>query len=102
MAALYSTGQPAGDLRQRKAELFAALRTQYQQRKGEWGGVHDHDGWFARPLNNAHLNTVATYYDLVPAFQRRLAANNGDLEKFFREMKGLARLSKAERQRRLE
>ena len=99
---LYTSGQSAVELKRRKAEIFTALRTRYEQRQGAWAGTRDYDEWFALPLNNARLNTVATYYDLVPAFQRRLAANDGDLEKFFREIKALAKLAKAERHRRLE
>jgi len=45
---------------------------------------------------------VATYYDLVPAFERLLQANGGDLEKFYSAARTLAKLPKAERQRRLK
>jgi predicted aminopeptidase len=52
-------------------------------------------------LNNAQLNSVATYYDLVPEFERLLAASDGDLERFYAVVTRLAKLPKAERQRRL-
>ena len=102
LESLYRTGKPAAELKERKAVILAGLRVRHQQRKGEWGGANDYDGWFAPPLNNARLNTVATYYDLVPAFQRRLAANGGNLEKFFREIKTLAKLPKARRHHQLD
>ena len=102
LESLYTSGQSAGELKQGKARNFATLRARYQQLKAGWAGGSHYDEWFAQPLNNARLNTWATYYDLVPAFQRRLAANGGDLEAFFRATKALAKLPKAERHRRLE
>ncbi|MFM1768028.1 MAG: hypothetical protein RJA22_557 [Verrucomicrobiota bacterium] len=92
----------AGDLRRRKAALFADLRRDYEALKErEWGGAAEYDGWFRRPLNNALLHTVDTYHTLVPAFRRRLADRAGDWEGFFREMAELGRLSRKERHRRL-
>jgi predicted aminopeptidase len=56
---------------------------------------------FEGPPNNALLAAFATYSRLVPAFERLLAENGGDLEKFYAAVKALARLDKAERDRRL-
>ncbi len=96
-------------MRQQKERVIAGLRRDYKQLKAQWGGYAGYDDWFAQPLNNAQqslnnaqLNTVATYYDLVPAFDSLLRANDGDLEKFYREVRKLAKLSKEERHRRLQ
>ena len=67
----------------RSSNCSTSLRGDYAQLKAQWGGSNDYDGWFARPLNNAQLNSVAAYYDLVPCFERLLAQNGGDLEKFY-------------------
>jgi predicted aminopeptidase len=40
---------------------------------------------------------VATYYDLVPAFQQLLQENNGDLERFYKQVRSLSKLPKDER-----
>lgn len=88
-------------LRREKHRIQDELRSQYQKLKVEWGGYAGYDEWFAGGLNNAQLNSVATYYDLVPAFERLLAARNGDLEQFYAEVGKLAKLRKAERHRRL-
>jgi len=40
------------------------------------------DRWFSEPINNAKLTTIATYYDLVPAFQAMLKAQGGILRNF--------------------
>jgi predicted aminopeptidase len=47
------------------------------------------------------LNTVATYHDWVPAFQRFLRDGGGNLEAFYRQAKALAKRPKTERDRRL-
>jgi predicted aminopeptidase len=88
---------PVEQLRQEKQHIQGDLRRDYEQLKAEWRGYTGYDEWFAGSLNNAQLNSVATYYDLVPAFERLLAANNGDMEKFYAAVKRLARLPKAER-----
>ena len=87
--------------RAEKAARLARLRANYEQLKTSWGGYGGYDAWFQRPLNNARLNTVATYYTMVPAFQRMLANHNGDLQKFYAEAKATAALPKEKRQERM-
>jgi predicted aminopeptidase len=84
--------------RARKAEVIATLRADYMKLKTSWGGYSGYDNWFKRPINNAQLNTVATYQTLAPAFQQLLAQNGGDLQKFYADAKALANLSKEQRQ----
>ena len=90
------------ELRRQKQQLLDQLRSDYAQLKAQWGGTNEYDGWFARPINNAQLNSVATYYDLIPCFQRLLAQNSGDLEKFYQACSRLAKESKEERHRQLQ
>jgi predicted aminopeptidase len=87
--------------RQQKQALFDQLRREYTQLKVHWGGDTDYDKWFARPLNNAQLNSVAAYYDLVPGFEQLLKLNGGDLAKFYEAADKLAHEPKAEREQRL-
>ena len=96
------SGVPRAELRRRKADLLDQLRRDYVTLKAEWGGNDEYDAWFAGPLNNAVLNSVATYYDLVPGFERMLADAGGDLNEFYRAVERLARLPEAERHHRLE
>lgn len=93
---------PVEDLRRQKQQVLDRLRAEYAQLKAQWGGNSDYDGWFARPLNNAQLNSVATYYDLASSFERLLALNGGDLEKFYAAVARLAREPKAARHRLLQ
>jgi predicted aminopeptidase len=101
LKAIYQSAQADEAKRSAKAETIEALRRDYQALKAEWGGYSGYDRWFSRPLNNAQLNTVATYHDLVPAFEQLLAAHGGDLVSFYREVERLKKLSKEERLQRL-
>jgi len=92
----------AAEMRRRKQDVFETLRRDYEALKSTWGGATDYEGWFKRPLNNARLNDVDTYYRLVPSFHALLRSCDGDLEKFFREAKALGKLPKLERHRVLD
>jgi len=93
---------PLDELRRQKQQVIARLRAEYARLKAQWGGNTDYDSWFAGPLNNAQLNSVAAYYDLVPCFERLLAQNEGDLEKFYEACARLAKQPLEERHRRLQ
>jgi predicted aminopeptidase len=57
--------------------------------------------WIAGGLNNAHLASVATYYDCVPGFERLLGIDGGDLPRFYSAVRELARKPRAERHAQL-
>jgi predicted aminopeptidase len=84
-----------------KQEILEQLRRDYAALKESWHGNTDFDAWFKTQLNNARLNTVDTYYQLVPAFRTLLQAKGGDLEAFFKEVHALSKLRKSERRARL-
>lgn len=88
---------PREELRREKQAVLEHLRLRYAQLKAHWGGNTDYDAWFASSLNNAQLNSIATYYDLVPGFKQLLALNGGDLGKFYEAADKLAHEPKAER-----
>ncbi|HTO49457.1 MAG TPA: aminopeptidase [Burkholderiales bacterium] len=96
-------GEPLSDDAKRagKAKLFAELDADYRELKTNgWNGFAGYDRFFVG-LNNAHLASVATYEELVPAFHALLAREGGDLPKFYAAVKELARLDKPERDRAL-
>jgi len=78
--------------RQRKAELIEQMCADHKKIKAQWGGASPYDGWFAAPINNAKLSTVATYYELVPTFHAVLAASGNDLERFFKTVENISKL----------
>ena len=96
-----SNDSPAA-LRHDKLLAIEELRQEYARIKQEdWGGYSGYDGWFKRPINNAQLNTIATYHRFVPSFRALLHNNAGDLQKFYRQVESFGKLPKKERHRRL-
>jgi len=102
LQALYDTTNLPDTVKlSRKQDIIAQLRARHSGLKASWGGQSPYDGWFAEPINNAKLNTVSAYYDLVPAFDALLRANGGDLERFYHAVAQLAKLPLPERHRQL-
>jgi predicted aminopeptidase len=84
-----------------KARLFQELKDEYQVLKGSWGGYSGYDRFFEQPLSNAHLASIATYEDFVPAF-RALLKKEGSFPRFYKEVKRLAELDRDDRHRILK
>ena len=99
---LYQGEGSEQNLRIKKQALQEELRSSYEALKQDWGGVGAYDGWFAGPLNNAQLSTVASYNDLVPAFQALLDQVGGDLHVFYTRVQELSELDATERQMQLD
>ncbi len=99
---LFSAPLSVAQKRAGKARIFRQMREDYQQLKITWGGFSRYDQWFEQDLSNAHLASVAVYTQLVPAFQRLLAENNGDLRRFYRAVKKLGSLPDEVRLARLD
>lgn len=87
--------------RSAREAAYVALRQDYAGLKAAWGGHGGYDAWVAT-VNNAKLNSVATYYDLVPALQALLRASGNDMARFLASCRDLARLDVAARRERLE
>ncbi len=90
LAAVYREPGDAPAKRAAKRQVFEQLKHAYAELKDQWGGYGGYDGWMNRPLNNAHLSLVATYNDLIPAFEALLQREGGDLTRFYSAAKGLA------------
>lgn len=93
---LYRGELPAGARRVEKNRVFGRLKFEYQGLRSDWGGYRGYDDWFAKPLNNASLASVATYRDCVPGLARELAAA-GTLSTFYARAAELARMAQARR-----
>jgi predicted aminopeptidase len=103
LEAVYGDGRwPDSEKLRRKEEIIERLRARYAAVKQTWGGETGYDEWFAEPINNAKLNTVSAYYDLVPAFQGLLRAQGGDLEKFYGAVAALGKLPAEKRHQALQ
>jgi predicted aminopeptidase len=84
-----------------KARAFQQLQNDYQVLKTSWGGFTGYDRFFAEPLSNAHLASIATYNEFIPAF-RALLAREKTFPRFYAAARALAELDKDERDRRLK
>lgn len=80
---LYTSEEQEPNLRESKRVLYANLKLEYESLKDSWEGYDGYDAWFGRDLNNAQLNTVATYFNWVPAFNALLTEEKNDLENFY-------------------
>ena len=81
-----------------KAAAFEALREAYDAQKAAAGGGVSFDRWFAGGVNNAGIAAMGLYADRVPQFTAILAAENGDLPRFYARVKALAALPPGERE----
>ena len=64
-------------------------------------GHQYYESWLKEGLNNAHLASVATYYQCVPGFQRLLAEQGGDLVRFYAAAREVGKLPRGERHAQL-
>ncbi len=95
--ALYRSGQSDADKRESKAAVMRELRAEYATLKAErWAGFSGYDGWFDR-ANNAAFGVLSAYNGLVPEFERLFERQGRDFERFYAEVRRLAKLPKAER-----
>ncbi len=97
---LYARPLSATVMRTAKQEILAELTGNALELEQRWGG----DGitrWLERGVNNARLASLATYRDLLPAFEGLLASKHGDLPGFYTAASELAALPEAERLVRL-
>ena len=67
-------------------------RGEFERLRADYGAI------VPAEANNAFLVSIALYTELVPAFERLLAASGGDLAGFYRQAGKLGALPKDERQ----
>jgi len=98
---VFDSSASDAEKRSAKAQVFAQLQSEFAKLKATGNGYSRYDRWFAQHLNNAHLASVATYTQLVPAFQALLARQHGDMDKFYAAVKEIGKLPEAQRAARL-
>ena len=93
LAAFYgaSESMPPAERRQRKQELLASVTAEVRGLEQQLGVKTGYDAWLDAGLNNAHLASIATYYDCVPGFERLLAEQHDDLPAYYAAVRKLAR-----------
>ncbi len=87
--------------RERLASIYAAGGTKQalqEHKRGEFDRLRaDYPGVVPAEPNNAFLVSIALYTEMVPAFERLLAACNGDLGEFYRRASSIGALPKGDR-----
>ncbi|SFM32475.1 aminopeptidase [Rugamonas rubra] len=101
LAANYARKASDRHKREEKARVFAALKADYQKLKTSWGGYAGYDRWFAEPLTNAHLSSVATYNDFLPGF-RLLLEKERTFVRFYAAVQQMANLDAGQRRQQLQ
>jgi len=94
---VYASALPEADKLREKAATFAALRAGYDRLTAQWGSLPGYERWFANGANNAGLAAGALYADRVAVFQALLAAEQGDLPRFYARVRTLAAMPRADR-----
>ena len=93
--------RPINELREAKAKVIEQLRANYHALRERLPHFPDYDAWMTAPINNAKLNTIDTYYQLVPSFEARLLTLNGNLTAFYENIASTRNLTQADRRRGL-
>jgi len=101
LAEIYASAASDERKRAAKAEVFGALAIEYGDLKKSWSGFKGYDRWLGEQANNASLASIAVYTQQVPKFQALLAKLEGDLPRFYVQVRELADLPKNERSARL-
>jgi predicted aminopeptidase len=92
-----STAMPTPQRRQKKQEFLKGLGDAVRELEHQFGVRTGYDAWIEAGLNNAHLASIATYYDCVPGFEKLLAAQHDDLSAYYEAVRRLAHRPAAER-----
>ena len=98
---LYAEKHDQKTMSDKKQGIIKSMHVDYQQLKQKWQGYKGYDRWMSKEINNARLALVATYYDLVPAFERMLQKQNFVLESFYQEVRKIGELEKKIRNNQL-
>jgi predicted aminopeptidase len=97
LAALYARPLAPAPMRIAKQERLLALGAELRAIEAAAGRRAGFSRWIELGLNNAHLASVATYWQCVAGFERELAAVDGELPRFYERVRELARRPPAER-----
>ena len=88
-----------------KRRAMEQFRADYARLRASWGGdpkrLRGYDRW-VREANNAFFGAQAAYDELVPGFEALFHRDGDDFQRFYADVKALAKLPKEERHRRLK
>jgi predicted aminopeptidase len=97
---LYASGIPRGEMKEKKVAAFTELTAEVRALQRQRGHEY-YEPWLKEGLNNAHLASIATYYQCVPGFERLLAEQDGDLVRFYAAARALSKQPRSRRHAQL-
>lgn len=95
LKAVYSGSHPSVEEERKAKQLIFDDMLRKALADGPYVKLHIHHA--AKTWNNARINTVATYFTMVPGFERLLKEKGGDLEAFHREVHDMRKLNNEQR-----
>ncbi|MBT4521019.1 MAG: aminopeptidase [Halieaceae bacterium] len=101
LAVVYNSAASEADKYRRKGQLIDRMREDYQAMQQRSGGTLPYTNWITAPINNAKLNSVAFYHDLVPGLEAILAQESFQLTDFYARCVLMEQLTVEERHRQL-
>jgi predicted aminopeptidase len=84
-----------------KQLVLSNLRLRALALDARHGGSMKIERWFKKPVNNARLATVSSYYEMLPGFEALLKQRGGDLEKFMADIGAMGSLKHDDRRQRI-
>ena len=87
----------ADEMRNAKHQAITDFKETMNTLSSQFPGEFNHRSWIDGDVNNARLNTVDTYHQLVPDFNALLHRLNNDLDWFYSVLEDLKKLTKDER-----
>ncbi len=89
LEALYALRIPDAEKLEKKRAAFQKLKQSFLRRRHEFE-VLSFKQWFARPLNNTHLQGIRRYHRYTPAFRRIFQEQDRDWSAFYERVREIA------------
>ena len=99
---LYEQDFDAEKMQAEKEILITEMRRKYSKLSENNEHIARYARWMSGPLNNAQLGAISLYRELVPAFRNLYTLCESDFDKFYLQVKSIAKLSKEIRIEKLE
>jgi len=101
LESVYQSPASDAEKRNRKEELIGQLSGDYISIQQQRGGSLPYSGWINAGVNNAKLNSIAMYYNLVPILEELLASEKFQLPAFYARCRQLEKLGPEAREHQL-
>ena len=94
---LYRSQIPVTEKHMIKTRILQQMVNEYRRQRASWSDGITYDSWFATGVNNAKLNSVATYKEYVPGFKNLLHSVGNNLPSFYKVVEDLGKCTAKQR-----